>query len=220
MIRFRMEWQDAPGVRDTVLARTWCRLVIRSGWAFGDGSGSWPLTELARRGLWFGVSAMPVDRGELVVPAERIVSVSRSLRLAGSRQNATRPGMGAAPQLAGRSGRKRAARSHAAQGRAKSCRAVDAGRYILDAPISPFHRRGRNPSGGGGRRAGIGGSSPSRRGQALWNGRTGSQGFPQGLGGHLGDHGRGAQALRMVGSPRHRPFRPGRTYRRSGGGPP
>ena len=28
MIRFRMEWQDAPGVRDTVLARTWCRLVI------------------------------------------------------------------------------------------------------------------------------------------------------------------------------------------------
>lgn len=28
MIRFRMEWQDAPGVRDAVLARTWCRLVI------------------------------------------------------------------------------------------------------------------------------------------------------------------------------------------------
>ncbi len=28
MIRFHMEWQDAPGVRDTVLARTWCRLVI------------------------------------------------------------------------------------------------------------------------------------------------------------------------------------------------
>ena len=28
MIRFRMEWQDAPGVKDTVLARTWCRLVI------------------------------------------------------------------------------------------------------------------------------------------------------------------------------------------------
>lgn len=28
MIRFLMEWQDAPGVRDVVLARTWCRLVI------------------------------------------------------------------------------------------------------------------------------------------------------------------------------------------------
>lgn len=31
MIRFCMEWQDAPGVRDTVLARTWCRLVIEAG---------------------------------------------------------------------------------------------------------------------------------------------------------------------------------------------
>ena len=31
MIRFGMEWQDAPGVRDTVLARTWCRLVIEAG---------------------------------------------------------------------------------------------------------------------------------------------------------------------------------------------
>ena len=31
MIRFRMEWQDAPGVRDTVLARTWRRLVIEAG---------------------------------------------------------------------------------------------------------------------------------------------------------------------------------------------
>ena len=31
MIRFRMEWQHAPGVRDTVLARTWCRLVIEAG---------------------------------------------------------------------------------------------------------------------------------------------------------------------------------------------
>ncbi len=31
MIRFRMEWQDAPGVRDTVLARSWCRLVIEAG---------------------------------------------------------------------------------------------------------------------------------------------------------------------------------------------
>ena len=31
MIRFRVEWQDAPGVRDTVLARTWCRLVIEAG---------------------------------------------------------------------------------------------------------------------------------------------------------------------------------------------
>ena len=30
MIRFRMEWQDAPGVRDTVLARSWCRLVIET----------------------------------------------------------------------------------------------------------------------------------------------------------------------------------------------
>lgn len=30
MIRFRMEWQDAPGVRDAVLARTWCRLVIEA----------------------------------------------------------------------------------------------------------------------------------------------------------------------------------------------
>ena len=31
MIRFRVEWQDAPGVRDTVLARTWCRLAIEAG---------------------------------------------------------------------------------------------------------------------------------------------------------------------------------------------
>ena len=31
MIRFRMEWQEAPGVRDAVLARTWCRLVIEAG---------------------------------------------------------------------------------------------------------------------------------------------------------------------------------------------
>lgn len=31
MIRFRMEWHDAPGVRDGVLARTWCRLVIEAG---------------------------------------------------------------------------------------------------------------------------------------------------------------------------------------------
>ena len=31
MIRFRMEWQEAPGVRDTVLARTWCRMVIEAG---------------------------------------------------------------------------------------------------------------------------------------------------------------------------------------------
>ena len=31
MIRFRMEWQDAPGVEDAVLARTWCRLVIEAG---------------------------------------------------------------------------------------------------------------------------------------------------------------------------------------------
>ena len=31
MIRFRMEWQEAPGVRDTVLARTWCRLVVEAG---------------------------------------------------------------------------------------------------------------------------------------------------------------------------------------------
>lgn len=31
MIRFRVEWQDAPGVKDTVLARTWCRLAIEAG---------------------------------------------------------------------------------------------------------------------------------------------------------------------------------------------
>ena len=31
MIRVRVEWQDAPGVRDTVLARTWCRLAIEAG---------------------------------------------------------------------------------------------------------------------------------------------------------------------------------------------
>ena len=30
MIRFHMEWQDAPGVRDVVLARSWCRLVIET----------------------------------------------------------------------------------------------------------------------------------------------------------------------------------------------
>ena len=30
MIRFHLEWQDAPGVRDAVLARTWCRLVIEA----------------------------------------------------------------------------------------------------------------------------------------------------------------------------------------------
>ena len=31
MIRFRMEWQDAPGARDALLARTWCRLAIEAG---------------------------------------------------------------------------------------------------------------------------------------------------------------------------------------------
>ena len=30
VIRFHMEWQEAPGVRDAVLARTWCRLVIEA----------------------------------------------------------------------------------------------------------------------------------------------------------------------------------------------
>ena len=29
MIRFRTEWQDAPGARDA--ARTWCRLAIKAG---------------------------------------------------------------------------------------------------------------------------------------------------------------------------------------------
>ena len=29
MIDFDIEWQEAPGVRDIVLARTWCRLTIR-----------------------------------------------------------------------------------------------------------------------------------------------------------------------------------------------
>ena len=28
MIEFRVEWQDAPGVRDPVLARSWCRLTM------------------------------------------------------------------------------------------------------------------------------------------------------------------------------------------------
>ena len=31
MIRLGMEWQDASGVRDAVLSRTWCRLVIEAG---------------------------------------------------------------------------------------------------------------------------------------------------------------------------------------------
>lgn len=31
MIRFRMEWQDAPGVRDALLARTWRRLATEAG---------------------------------------------------------------------------------------------------------------------------------------------------------------------------------------------
>lgn len=31
MIRFRMEWEDAPGVTDPVLARTWCWLAIEAG---------------------------------------------------------------------------------------------------------------------------------------------------------------------------------------------
>lgn len=30
MIEFRVEWQEAAGVRDTVLARTWCRLAIEA----------------------------------------------------------------------------------------------------------------------------------------------------------------------------------------------
>ena len=30
MIDFRVEWQQAPGVRDRVLARTWCRLTIEA----------------------------------------------------------------------------------------------------------------------------------------------------------------------------------------------
>ena len=39
MIRFHMEWQDAPGVRDSVLARTWCRLVIEAGGRVPGASG-------------------------------------------------------------------------------------------------------------------------------------------------------------------------------------
>ena len=59
MIRFRMEWQDAPGVRDTVLARSWCRLVIEAGGrlvteAVHDGSNS-------LRGGIYG-SAFPLAR--------------------------------------------------------------------------------------------------------------------------------------------------------------
>ena len=30
MIEFRIEWQEAAGVRDRVLARTWCRLAIEA----------------------------------------------------------------------------------------------------------------------------------------------------------------------------------------------
>ena len=29
MIEFRVEWQEAPGVRDPLLARSWARLEIR-----------------------------------------------------------------------------------------------------------------------------------------------------------------------------------------------
>ena len=29
MIDFEIDWRDAPGVRDPVLARTWCALTIR-----------------------------------------------------------------------------------------------------------------------------------------------------------------------------------------------
>ncbi len=46
MLRFRAEWQDAPGVKDKILARTWARLEIR---AEGDISERfWPSNLISR----------------------------------------------------------------------------------------------------------------------------------------------------------------------------
>ncbi len=73
----------------------------RSRRTVGDGSGSRAIGELARRSVRFRFSAVPVDRGELVVPAARTLSIPRPLRLPRPRQNATGSAMGAAPQLAG-----------------------------------------------------------------------------------------------------------------------
>ena len=87
MIRFRVEWQDAPGVKDTVLARTWCRLTIEAAGRL--------VTEVLdnrsrslRGGIYGSVFTLePVDCGELVVPLERVVPVPCCLRLARSCAN-------------------------------------------------------------------------------------------------------------------------------------
>lgn len=54
-----MEWQDAPGVRDTVLARTWCRLVIEAGECLVTEAVHGP-SESLRHGIYG--SALPLCR--------------------------------------------------------------------------------------------------------------------------------------------------------------
>ena len=67
MIDFDLEWQEAPGVTDAVLARTWCRLTIRvngqsatrvvdkrtGGWRDGVFGSAFPLCCWLVDNLWF-----------------------------------------------------------------------------------------------------------------------------------------------------------------------
>ncbi len=67
MIEFAVEWKDAPGVRDPVLARTWCALTIRiggetvtrvfdrrtSGWRNSVYGSALPLCRWFLDSLWF-----------------------------------------------------------------------------------------------------------------------------------------------------------------------
>jgi hypothetical protein len=48
MFQFRLEWYDAPGVTDKILARTWALLEIRSG--DPDSEKSWPSNLISRTG--------------------------------------------------------------------------------------------------------------------------------------------------------------------------
>jgi hypothetical protein len=84
MIEFQVEWQDAPGVRDPVLERTWCRLTMDV-----DGQVVTRAIDHRSQSLRDGIygSALPlcrVDRRELVVPAVRSLSVSSPVSIARS----------------------------------------------------------------------------------------------------------------------------------------
>lgn len=70
MIRFRMEWRGCPGRKGHDSRRMWCRLVIDAGGRLVTESVHGP-SESLRGGVYgLAFSALPVDGGELVVPAE------------------------------------------------------------------------------------------------------------------------------------------------------